>query len=134
MLHNGLYLLFLIAVVFGGGFLVGKQTGIFEPDQAVVEAPVLLYLDQIKVPINWSAYTDLDRGAVKLTVNLGARDVGDAENLAGKMFIICQAVAGSALFAEKITLTREIVAEISYPGSATGEFTTTMPLQNGVCQ
>ena len=134
MLRDTLYLLVLIVVVFGGGFVVGKQTGVFDVVMQQTAEPVYLPLGDDRLLISGSDKSDLPRGAKRLAVTIGTEDRETAANLTGRLFEICQAIAASDLFADTISVTREIVIDFVFPGNDVGEFRTTMPAQNGACQ
>ena len=134
MLRDTLYLLVLIVVVFGGGFVVGKQTGVFDVVMQQTAEPVYLALGDDRLLISGSDKSDLPRGAKRLAVTIGTEDRETAANLTGRLFEICQAIAANDLFADTISVTREIVIDFVFPGNDVGEFRTTMPAQNGACQ
>lgn len=132
MMRNGLYLLFLILAVFGGGFLVAQQTGIFGQDQQGPTTAMLSVQGQ-DIEITQSAFSALSNGASTLKVDLAAADETQAGQLAEKMFGICQAVAIAPHFSDRIGTARFVEVSIAPPGQAE-LYAATLPIENGVCQ
>jgi len=127
-----LYLIFLIVVVFGGGYFFGKSMGWW--DGLVSQPPIgTLIFEDKELTILRAVPGTTDTGQ-RLDVTISATTEEQAFALAPKLFDICQTITGSELFAERLTGITELGLDFARPGDDTALFNSTLPISGGVCQ
>lgn len=140
MFRNLTYAMIISVIVLGGGYFVGVQTGILPITQSTPFKKGIVSLDGLELPVEITKLENLGLGTGRVAMRITTKNDTEAEMLSSRMFELCNAVATSNDFAPVLVDVGELVLDLDFPGAqsaqafATGAFTTSLPISNGLCK
>ena len=131
-MKSAIYLIFLIMVTFGGGYIVLNAYS--SPDETTEAASLGAFeFDEKALTIGSAVPATLDTGQ-RLDVVITAKNQDETLEIVPQVFALCEALAADARFKARLIGITELQLAFAHPGTKDPVFPVTLPIADGVCQ